>query len=88
MEKEYHLRLTEEIKKEVLTMYTYTTSVKEKGFEEGIEKGIEIGSANASANERARMIKRLLKKGKTPEEINELLDIPFDEIEKVTCCCI
>ena len=88
LEKEYHLRLTEEIKKEVLTMYTYTTSVKEKGFEEGIEKGIEIGSANASANERARMIKRLLKKGKTPEEINELLDIPFDEIEKVTCCCI
>ena len=48
-------------------MCTYTTSVKE----------------NASANERARMIKRLLKKGKTPEEINELLDIPLDEIEKV-----
>lgn len=68
--------MTEEIEKEVLTMYTYTTSVKEKGFEEGI------------ANERARMIKRLLKKGKTPEEINELLDIPFNEIEKVTCCCI
>lgn len=67
LEKEYHLRLTEEIEKEVLTMCTYTTSVKE----------------NASANERARMIKRLLKKGKTPEEINELLDIPFDEIEKV-----
>lgn len=67
LEKEYHLRLTEEIEEEVLTMCTYTTSVKE----------------NASANERARMIKRLLKKGKTPEEINELLEIPLDEIEKV-----
>lgn len=71
LEKEYHLRLTEEIEKEVLTMCTYTTSVK--------EKGIEIGSEN----ERARMIKRLLKKGKSPEEIKELLGVPFDEIEKV-----
>lgn len=75
LEKEYHLRLTEEIEKEVLTMCTYTTSVK--------EKGIEIGSEIGSTNERARMIKRLLKKGKTPEEINELLGVSFDEIEKV-----
>ena len=67
LEKEYHLRLTEEIEKEVLTMCTYTTSIKEKGIEEGI----------------ARNIKTLLKKGKTPEEINELLEIPLDEIEKV-----
>lgn len=75
LEKEYHLRLTEEIEKEVLTMCTYTTSVKEKGFEEGIEKGFEKG--------RAGIIETLLKEGRTPAEINELIKVPLGEIEKV-----
>lgn len=59
------------IEKEVLTMCTYTTSVKEKGFEEGVEKG------------HAGIIETLLKEGKTPAEINELIKVPLGEIEKV-----
>lgn len=83
LEKEYHLRLTEEIKKEVLTMYTYTTSVKEKGFEEGIEKGIEKGFERGFEKGRAGIIETLLKEGRTPAEINELIKVPLGEIEKV-----
>lgn len=83
LEKEYHLRLTEEIEKEVLTMCTYTTSVKEKGFEEGIEKGIEKGFERGIEKGRAGIIETLLKEGRTPAEINELIKVPLGEIEKV-----
>lgn len=48
-------------------MLAYTKALKEKVIEEG----------------RAGIIETLLKKGKTPEEISELLEIPLDEIEKV-----
>ena len=50
-------------------MLAYTKAIKEKGIEEGLE--------------RYRIIETLLRKGKTPEEINELLEIPLDQIEKV-----
>lgn len=56
-------------------MLAYTKAIKEKGIEAGIEAGIKAS--------RAGIIERLLRKGKTPEEINELLEIPLDEIEKV-----
>ena len=52
-------------------MLAYTKAIKEKGIEAGIEAS------------RAGIIETLLRKGKTPEEINELLEIPLDQIEKV-----
>jgi hypothetical protein len=48
----------------------------ERLVREGISKG--ISQANADT------ITRMLKKGKTPQEIHNLLDYPMEEIEKIT----
>ncbi len=45
-----------------------------KGKEEGLQEGLQKGLQEA--------VVRLYKKGKTPEEISELLDIPIDKIKK------
>ena len=45
---------------------------REDGFESGMEQGI------AATNK--KHIINLLSKGKSPEEIHDLLDIPLDEI--------
>ncbi len=48
---------------------------KQEGLQEGLQKGLQKGMQEAVA--------KLYKKGKTPEEISELLDIPLDEIKKL-----
>ena len=56
---------------------TITEEMAEKDpfFEMGFKKGKQKGLQEAVA--------KLYKKGKTPEEISELLDMPLDEIKKL-----
>ena len=51
----------------------------EVGFERGLKRGREQGIAATNKNH----IINLLSKGKSPEEIQDLLDIPLDEIVKI-----
>ena len=51
----------------------------EVGFERGLEQGIEQGIAVTNKNH----IINLLRKGKSPEEIHDLLDISLEEIVKI-----
>jgi predicted transposase YdaD len=41
------------------------------------------GRTEGRSEERSESIERLLRKGKSPEEIHELLDYPMEEIQKV-----
>jgi hypothetical protein len=52
----------------------------ERLVREGISKGISQGISQANAD----TITRMLKKGKTPQEIHNLLDYPMEEIERIT----
>jgi predicted transposase YdaD len=49
-------------------------------FETESERLIREGISQANAD----TITRMLKKGKTPQEIHDLLDYPMEEIEQVT----
>ena len=51
---------------------------KEIGYKEGIEEGIKEGMKEGTKN----LIKIMLSKGKTKEEILELIDISNEEYEK------
>jgi hypothetical protein len=48
-----------------------------------VNQGRTEGLAEGRAEGRAESIERLLRKGKTPEEIHELLDYPMKEIRRV-----
>ena len=52
---------------------------KEIGYEEGIEEGRKEGIKEGTKN----LIKIMLSKGKTKEEILELIDISDEEYEKL-----
>jgi flagellar biosynthesis/type III secretory pathway protein FliH len=79
LQNKYHLPLTAEIEKEVSEMCSYTASVLERGLDQGRAEGRTEGLAEG----RAESIGRLLRKGKTPEEVHELLDYPMKEILRV-----
>lgn len=49
---------------------------KRWGYEEGIEEGIEKG--------KEEIIRKLLDKGFSPEKVAETIEIPVDEIRKLT----
>jgi len=52
---------------------------REDGIEEGFEQGMEQGLAEATK----RYVVLLLNKGKTTEEIHDLLDIPLEEVIRI-----
>jgi predicted transposase YdaD len=54
-----------------------------EGRAEGLNEGLSRGRSEGIAGERAESIERLLRKGKTPEEIHDLLDYPMEEILQV-----
>jgi predicted transposase YdaD len=54
-----------------------------EGLNEGLSRGRSEGLTRGRSEERAESIERLLRKGKTPEEIHELLDYPLEEILRV-----
>jgi predicted transposase YdaD len=54
-----------------------------EGRTEGLNEGLSRGLSRGRSEERAESIERLLHKGKSPEEIHELLDYPMEEILRV-----
>lgn len=58
----YHLSITEEIKKEVTEMCTYTTSIKQRAIQQGIRQGIQEGE-----NKLSNLIQLLIAAGRTED---------------------
>ncbi|WP_457624686.1 Rpn family recombination-promoting nuclease/putative transposase [Persephonella sp.] len=58
------------ITEEMLEKNPFFQKGKQEGLQEGLQKGLQ------------EAVVRLHKKGRSPEEISELLDIPLDEIKK------
>jgi predicted transposase YdaD len=54
-----------------------------EGLSEGLSRGRSEGLSSGRSEERSEAIERLLRKGKSPEEIHELLDYPMEEILRV-----
>ncbi len=52
-------------------------------FEMGLKKGKEIGLKEGEKRMKKILIERLMKKGKSLEEISELLDIPIEDIKNL-----
>jgi predicted transposase YdaD len=64
-------------------MCSYTASVLERGLDQGRAEGRTEGRTEGLAEGRAESIERLLRKGKSPEEVHDLLDYPMEEILRV-----
>lgn len=74
--KKIRSELVERKKKgEMITMCEVVERFKKEGFEEGEKKGFEEG---VKAN-----ILTIFKKGKSAEEISELLDLPLQEVQNI-----
>jgi predicted transposase YdaD len=54
-----------------------------EGHAEGILEGRAEGLTEGLSRGRAESIERMLRKGKSPEEIQDLLDYPMEEILRV-----
>ena len=64
----------------------YTTAIKtakEEGIEEGLEQGIEQGIERGITQNKKEVIFKLFQKGKSIEEIADLLDLSIDEVRKI-----
>lgn len=46
-------------------------------------KGLEGMKEDARIEERERLIMNALRKGKTPEEVSDLLDVSLEEVEAI-----
>ena len=56
---------------------------REEGLEEGLEKGLEKGLKKGADNNQTSLVQTMLRKGKSPELINEFTDIPISYITNV-----
>ena len=54
-----------------------------QGLEEGLEKGLEKGLKKGADNNQTSLVQTMLRKGKSPELINEFTDIPISYITNV-----
>ena len=64
----------------------YTTAIKtakEEGLEQGLEQGIEQGLEQGITQKQEEVIFKLYQKGKSVEEIADLLDLSIDEVRKI-----
>ena len=64
----------------------YTTAIKtakEEGIEQGLEQGIEQGLERGITQKQEEVIFKLYQKGKSVEEIADLLDLSIDEVRKI-----
>lgn len=68
--------LSEQYPEEGETIMELMPAWKRWGYEEGIEEGIEKG--------KEEIIRKLLDKGFSPEKVAETIEIPVDEIRKLT----
>ena len=60
----------------------YTTAIK-SAKEEGIEQGLEQGIERGITQKQEEVIFKLFKKGKSFEEIANLLDLSIDEVKNI-----
>ena len=56
---------------------------REEGLEEGLETGLEKGLEKGADNKQTSLVQTMLRKGKSPESINEFTDIPISYITNV-----
>lgn len=54
-----------------------------KGMKEGIRKGMEEGMKEGRWKEREQLVQASFRKGKTPEEIADFLDLPLEEVQQI-----
>ena len=57
--------------------------IEAKALARGIEEGIEVGKAEGHAEEFRRIAHGLLKKGRSVQEVADVMDCPISEIERV-----
>lgn len=76
-----------EVSREFMKWFEIQQMWREEGVEEGFSRGLAQGHAQGHAQgqqlEFFNTVKKLLFKGKTPEEIADLLDRRLSEIEEV-----
>lgn len=77
-------------------MPAWTKWAKEEGLQEGMQKGMqkgmreglreemEQGEKKGRQEDRQEIIRKLLDKGNSPEEIAVALEIPIDEVRKLS----
>ncbi len=56
---------------------------KAEGIEEGKAEGIEVSKAEGQAEEFRRIAPNLLKKGRSVQEVADVMDCPISEVEKI-----
>ncbi len=78
LEKKYDLKLRD-MERSFDTMCNLSQGLIEQGIEQGIKQGIAQGYDKASDD----FIVKLLRKGKTPGEVAELLDVPLKNVEEI-----
>jgi predicted transposase YdaD len=81
------LKNRNEVTKVLLTEYNAKHQRKldrRDAREEGLAEGHATGLLDGEKAANTKVILHLLAKGKTPEEIHDLLDYSLDEIERVT----
>jgi hypothetical protein len=82
---ETRAKVTEETRAKVTeeTRAKVTEETRAKVLSEGLTEGISRGRTEGRSEGRAESIERLLRKGKSPEEIHDLLDYPMEDILRV-----
>ena len=58
-------------------------SIREEEFEFGLKQGIEQGIEKGIEQEREHLILNSYRKGKTPEDIADFMDLPLEKVKKV-----
>jgi hypothetical protein len=88
--KDFLLKNRNEVRNVLLTEYNAKhqrkldrRDARAEGRAEGLTEGLSEGMSEGLSRGRAESIERLLRKGKTPEEVHELLDYPMEEIQRV-----
>lgn len=87
LEKEYHIPMTVEMKKEADTMCTYGQSILEEGIEKGIQKGLHQGRLEGKQEgrqeEKESNILAMLKEKIPMETISRITHYSLDQIQKL-----
>ena len=83
LESNESFRIALETLKSELDYTTAIKSAKEEGIEQGLEQGIEQGIEWGITQKQEEVIFKLFKKGKSFEEIADLLDLSIDEVKNI-----
>ena len=75
LQNDFGIPMTKKLEGEVEYMCNLSDGVEQRGIEKGIEKGID--------KERCRQIRAKLEKGKSPEEIADMLELTLEEVKEL-----